>query len=176
MINKAQISENGDNISLNTKTIDALEHTPVVGVCAYGGHRITSTGTITYDSLSGTSTDGSTISTLTGKYKASTQGLYTITCSASAYGQTNIYLLKDGVQQDDTLYYSKQDNYDVYYNYEQGSRTVVSIHIYYYFILLFIFQVVCLTKGQEIHLYAYTNTGYISHLQFCVTLESEASC
>merc|ERR1719318_1780169 len=112
------------------------------------------TGTITYDS---TSTDGSTISPSTGQYTASTstQGLYTISFSAYTRGQTWIYLYKDGVQQEDTVYVNECDSY----SYGQGSRSLV----------------MCLKQGQEVHLKPKYNNAGIQHLQFCVTLESEAA-
>ena len=115
------------NINLNTGAIVALEIG--VGVCAYQRQK-SGTGTMTYSRLSGTSTDGSTISTTTGKYTVKTQGLYSITYSAYTRGNTNIYLYKDGAKQDDTMYVSYQPSGD----YDQGSNTVVR----YIYLLLFI--------------------------------------
>jgi len=149
--NSKDIETNSKDIETNSKDIDTIAHTPVVGVCAYQSYK-RDTGTITYDSKTGKTTDDSILSTSTGKYTATTQGLYYITYSAYTTGWTNISLYKDGAAVSGTHYYSNQGSDDV----DQGSQSVMQ----------------CLRPGQEIHLEAETNTVNIYYMQFCVTLHS----
>merc|ERR1719341_113036 len=121
-----QVQKTADDNSekLNTKK--------AVWLCGY--HESSADrGTITYSDISGASTDGSTLSTATGKYTASTQGLYTLTFSAQTYsGKNAIYLYKDGEKQANTLFRSLQDVDD--YGQHDSSTLII-----------------CLEKGQEVH-------------------------
>merc|ERR1719470_342852 len=53
-----KITQNTGDIETNSKDIDAIAHTPVVGVCAYMTRK-DDTGTITYDSVTGKTSDQS---------------------------------------------------------------------------------------------------------------------
>merc|ERR1711892_1010136 len=136
----------------NSQAIAALENSAFVGVCAYKD-KTTSTGTLTYDSISSSFvTDSSALDTSSGTFTASTSGLYMVTWSAFTYGDAWIYLYKQGDQMKDAKYSSYQSDAA-----DQGSETVMT-H---------------LCPGEEIYLGATENTDNIYRLQFCIHLAKE---
>ena len=85
-------------------------------------------GSISYDRLyTNITSDNSKLDINTGKYQAKTQGIYTVTWSATLQnGQLDLYLFKDGVKQADTRFESRQNGMDFF---DMGSRTTVSIPV-----------------------------------------------
>merc|ERR1719341_746427 len=122
------IAQNTGDIAQNTGDI-ALPNTGVA-VCGYRESKY-DTGTITYDSISGKTTDGSYMDRTSGQFHAATTGYYSITFSARTLGRTAIYLYKERAPQGyDTRYWSDQESGEnemgsYYYEIEMGSRSGV---------------------------------------------------